>query len=169
MKLLAVIASVIAISSFSSVYAEPIILEQVSPSGILIKLEWPEVYPDEIYKFKVSFHDPITDELIHTNTRFDYTVLVKQNDYIIEEYYDKTIKGEGEYEVLFPENSQGPAEVTLILHFIRTDDEVLQLDEEITFPVNVVPEFGVITAMILAASLVPILLLSKSKLMPKIQ
>ena len=90
--------------------------------------------------------------------------MVKQNDYIIEEYYDKTIKGEGEYEVLFPENSQGPAEVTLILHFIRTDDEVLQLDEEITFPVNVVPEFGVITAMILAASLVPILLLSKSKL-----
>src|SRR3989338_1470315 len=98
MKLLAVIASVITISSFSSVYAEPIILEQLSPSGILIKLEWPEVYPDEIYKFKVSFHDPITDELIHTNTRFDYTVLVKQNDYIIEEYYDKTIKGEGEYE-----------------------------------------------------------------------
>jgi len=38
------------ISSLSSVYAqetvpEPLILEQLSPSGqVLVKLEWPEVY-----------------------------------------------------------------------------------------------------------------------------
>ena len=160
----AIIASVLIFTSMSFAFAEPILLEQLSSSGkVLVKLEWPEVYPDEVYNFKVSFHDPITDELIHTNTRFDYTVLVKQNDHIIEEYYDKTIKGENEYLVLFPENSQGPAEVTLILHFIRTDYEVLQLDEEIIFPVNVVPEFGVIAA-ILAAAFIPILLLSKSKL-----
>ena len=162
--LFAIIASVLIFTSMSFAFAEPILLEQLSSSGkVLVKLEWPEVYPDEVYNFKVSFHDPITDELIHTNTRFDYTVLVKQNDHIIEEYYDETIKGGHEYSVLFPENSQGPAEVTLILHFIRTDHEVLQLHEEIIFPVNVVPEFGVIAA-ILAAAFIPILLLSKSKL-----
>jgi len=176
-KILTFIALFLIFVSFPNISAqeatgEPIILEQLvstEPStlgfvDVNVKLEWPEIYPNELSTFKVSFHDPITDELIHTNTRFDYTVMVKQNDHIIEEYYEETIKGGHEYNVMFPEDSEGPAEVTVLLHFIRTDYDVLRLDEEITFSVNVVPEFGVIAGIILATAFIPILLASKSKL-----
>ena len=171
-KILAFMALSIIFVSFPNISAqeptEPIILEQLISSGdVNVKLEWPEVYPHEISTFKVSFHDPVTDELIHTNTRFDYTILVKQNDHIIEEYHEKTIEGGHDYQVMFPEDSQGPAEVTLIIQFIRTDYEVLRLDEELTFSVNVVPEFGVIAAIILSIAFIPILLLSKSKLVTR--
>ena len=172
-KILAFMVLSIIFVSFPNISAqeptEPIILEQLISSGdVNVKLEWPEVYPHEISTFKVSFHDPVTDELIHTDTRFDYTILVKQNDHIIEQYHEKTIKGGHDYQVMFPEDSQGPAEVTLIIHFIRTDYEVLRLDEEITFSVNVVPEFGVIAAIILSIAFIPILFLSKSKLSTRI-
>ena len=179
-KILTFIALFLIFVSFPNVSAqepsgEPIILEQLvstEPStlgfvDVNVKLEWPEVYPHELSTFKISFHDPITGELIHTNTRFDYTVMVKQNDHIIEEYYEETIKGGHDYSVMFPEDSQGPAEVTILLHFIRTDYDVLRLDEEITFSVNVVPEFGVIAGIILATAFIPILLASKSKLATK--
>ena len=79
-KILAILLSVIIVSSFSSVYAQPIILEQLSPSGqVLVKLEWPEVYPDEIYTFKVSFHDPETGNLLD-EIRLNYNILVSQHD-----------------------------------------------------------------------------------------
>ena len=70
--------SVIIISSFSTVYAqEPIILEQLSPSGqFLVKLEWPEVYPHEMYTFKVSFHDPETGELLNDQMRINYDITI---------------------------------------------------------------------------------------------
>ena len=164
MKLLAVIASVITISSFSSVYAEPIILEQVSPSGILIKLEWPEVYPDEIYNFKVSFYDSNTGELLD-DIRLNYNIKVLQHDHPVEIYeHNLATDGTGNFDVMFPEESEGPAQIIVELKESSDHGIPTTYNEEITFSVNVVPEFGVIAAVILAASLVPILLLSKSKL-----
>ena len=164
MKLLAVIASVIVISSFSSVYAEPIILEQVSPSGILIKLEWPEVYPHEVYNFKVSFYDSNTGELLD-DIRLNYNIKVLQHDHPVEIYeHNSATDGTGNFDVMFPEESEGPAQIIVELKESSDHGIPTTYNEEITFSVNVVPEFGVITAMILAASVIPILLLSKSKL-----
>ena len=65
---------------------------------------------------------------------------------------------------MFPEESEGLAQIIVELKESSDHGIPTTYNEEITFSVNVVPEFGVIAAMILAASLVPILLLSKSKL-----
>ena len=167
-----VLLSVIFISSLSTVYAqesEPLILEQLSPSGqVLVKLEWPEVYPHELNQFKVSFHDPNTGELLD-DLRLNYDIEVSQHDHTVEFYKQNlATDGTGEFEVLFPEESQGLAQVVVKLRASsHTDGEVIKYFEDVTFSVNVVPEFGVIAAVILSIAFVPILLLSKSKLMPK--
>jgi len=95
----------------------------------------------------------------------DYDVLVPQNDHTIEYYFhEETLAGMGEYEVLFPEGSEGPAEVSATINSIRTDEQIQKLHETVTFSVNVVPEFGVLVMMILVVSFIPILLISKSKI-----
>jgi len=44
--------------------------------------------------------------------RVDYAIAVTQNGNLIELYaHQKTLTGEGEFEVVFPENATGPAEV----------------------------------------------------------
>ena len=167
-KILAILLSVIIVSSFSSVYAQPIILEQLSPSGqVLVKLEWPEVYPDEIYTFKVSFHDPETGNLLD-EIRLNYNIYVMQHDHEVEHYmHNLATDGTGEFEVLFPEESQGLAKVVVELKASSDKGFATVYNEEVTFSVNVVPEFGVIAMIILSIAFVPILLLSKSKLLPK--
>ena len=169
-KILAVLLSVIIVSSFSSVYAqEPIILEQLSPSGqVLVKLEWPQVIPLELNTFKVSFHDPKTGELLDDEYRINYDIYVMQHDHVVEEsLLNLATKGTGEFEVMFPEKSQGPAQVIVGLNAASEHGRTITYFEDVTFSVNVVPEFGVIAAIILSIAFVPILLLSKSKLMPK--
>ena len=168
-KILAILLSVIVISSLSTAFAqEPIILEQLSPSGqVLVKLEWPEVYPDEIYTFKVSFHDPETGNLLD-EIRLNYNIYVMQHDHEVEHYmHNLTTDGTGEFEVLFPEEGQGLAEVVVELKASSDKGRAIVYNEEVVFSVNVVPEFGVIAAIILSIAFVPVLLLSKSKLMPK--
>jgi len=169
-KILAIFSSLIIFSSFSSVYAqEPIILEQVSPSGqVLVKLEWPEVYPDKVYTFKVSFHDPETGELLNDEIRMVYDVTVLQHDHEVE-YYKQNLTTDGteEFEVFFPEESQGPAEIVVYLNASTDHGFPTVYDEKVTFSVNVVPEFGVIAAIVLSIAFAPILLFSKSKLMTK--
>ena len=77
--ILGVLLSVIIISSLSTIYAqesEPLVLEQLSPSGqVLVKLEWPEVYPHELNNFKVTFHDPETGDLLD-EIRLNYNIFV---------------------------------------------------------------------------------------------
>ena len=168
-KILGILLSIIIVSSFSSVYAqEPIILEQLSPSGkVLVKLEWPEVYPHELNQFKVSFHDPNTGELLD-HLRLNYNILVSQHDHPVEVYkHNLATDGTGEFEVLFPEESQGLAKVIVELRLASDKGHTIKYNEEVIFSVNVVPEFGVIAMIILSVAFVPILLLSKSKLMPK--
>ena len=173
-KIFAMLLSLILISSFSSVYAQeqitgPFLYEQLSPSGlVLVKLEWPEVYPDELNYFKVSFHYPETGELID-DVRFHYEVHVTQtNDEIESEKYLQTYDGTAEHEILFPEDSDGPAKVVVRL-MVSLDEkaQVVNYHENVEFSVNVIPEFGVIAMIIFSIAFVPILLLSKSKLIPK--
>ena len=169
-KILAILLSVIIISSFSTAYAqEPMILEQLSPSGqVLVKLEWPEVYPHELSTFKVSFHHPETGELINDEVRFNFEMTVSQNDHKIEYYkYNLTTDGTAEFDVMFPEESQGPAKVIVGLKAASFTGMITKYFEDVEFSVNVVPEFGVIVAMIMIIAFIPILLLSKTKLMPK--
>ena len=169
--ILGVLLSVIIISSFSTIYAqesEPLVLEQLSPSGqVLVKIEWPEVYPHELNSFKVSFHDPETGDLLD-EIRINYNIFVTQNDNDIDHYmHNLTTDGTGEFEVLFPEESQGPAEIIVELKASSDKGMATVYNEEVVFSVNVVPEFGVIAAIILSIAFVPVLLLSKNKLMPK--
>ena len=72
----------------------------------MVKLEWPEVYPNELSTFKVSFHDPETGELLNDMVRFNYDIRVSQNDHEVEFYrYNLATDGTGHFEVLFPEES----------------------------------------------------------------
>ena len=169
--ILGVLLSVIIISSFSTIYAqesEPLVLEQLSPSGqVLVKIEWPEVYPHELNSFKVSFHDPETGDLLD-EIRLNYNIFVTQDDQDVDHYvHNLATDGTGEFEVLFPEEGQGPAEVIVELKASSDKGMATVYNEEVVFSVNVVPEFGVIAAIILSIAFVPVLLLSKSKLMPK--
>ena len=169
-NILAILLSIIIVSSFSTAYAqEPIILEQLSPSGlVLVKLEWPEVYPNEQYTFNVSFHDPETGELLNDMVRFNYDITVLQYDHEVEFYkYNLATDGTGHFDVLFPEESVGPAKVIVELKAASFHGMTVKYFEDVEFSVNVVPEFGVIAAMIMMIAFVPILLLSKTKLMPK--
>lgn len=166
-KILAALLSIIIVSSLSSVYAqEPIILEQLSPSEkVLVKLEWPEVYPDQLHHFKVFFVNPETDQLIKTNMRVDYSIAVIQNGHLIELYNNqKTQTGVGEFEVVFPEDGMGPAEVIVEINSVRSDEEVLRLDEEVSFTVEVIPEFEGLAMLVLALSFVSLLFLARGKL-----
>ena len=170
-KILAALLSIITVSSLSSVYAqEPIILEQLSPSEkVLVKLEWPEVEPDQLYHFKVFFVNPETDQLIMTNMRVDYAIAVTQNGHVIEHYdHQKTLTGEGEFEVVFPEDGMGPAEVIVEINSVRSyagySVEMLRLDEEVSFTVEVIPEFEALAMLVLALSFVSLLFLARGKL-----
>ena len=91
-----------------------------------------------------------------------------QHDHEVEHYmHNLATDGTGEFEVLFPEESEGLAKVVVELRLASDKGHTIKYNEEVTFSVNVVPEFGVIAAVIFAIAFVPILLLSKSKLMPK--
>lgn len=171
--ILAVLLSVIMISSLydaSAQESEPIILEQLSPSGqMLVKLEWPEVYPDEIYTFKVSFYDPATGKLLDNDTRLNYNVYITQFDHEVETYmHNLAINGAGEFDVLFAPEHEGLAEVIVELRVAsHTSGDFTEYNEKVNFSVNVVPEFGVIAMIVLIAAFVPILLISKTRLFPK--
>ena len=169
-KTLALLLSVIVISSFSTAFAqESIIQEQLSASGeVLVKLEWPAVYPDQEYVFIVSFHDPETGKLLNEEIRMLYDVTVSQDDHEVEHYTKNlTTDGTEEFDVFFPEESTGLAKVVVYLNALTDHGFPTVIKEDVVFSVNVVPEFGVIAAIVLSIAFVPILLLSKSKLMPK--
>ena len=170
--ILGILLSLVMISSFSTVFAqesEPIILEQLSPSGqVLVKIDWPEVYPLDLYEFNVSFHDPKTGELLD-NLRLNYNLAITQHDHPVEIYdHNLATDGTGHFEVMFPEESEGLAEVIVELRVANDKaGNMYTYNEEVKFSVNVVPEFGLIVMIVLSAAFVPILLISKTKLLPK--
>ena len=82
--------------------------------------------------------------------------------------YVDTSDGTAEHLILFPEESEGLAKVVVRL-MVSLDEkaQVVNYHENVEFSVNVIPEFGVIAMIILSIAFIPILLLSKTKLMPK--
>jgi len=78
--------------------------------------------------------------------------------------HQKTLTGGGEFEVVFPENATGPAEVIVEINFVRSDEEVLRLDEEVSFTVQVIPEFEALAMVVLALSFASLLFLARGKL-----
>ena len=117
MKKILALIPVLILSLFSSAYAqEPLMIEQVSPSGkVLVKLEWPEVYPNDNYTFKVSFHDPETKILLD-EIKISYNFFVVQNDRLVEFYeYITAEDGTGEFDVFFPKESKELATVVVKL------------------------------------------------------
>ena len=134
-----------------------------------MKLELPEIYPDELYTIDLSFHDGITGELLK-NTRINHNITVLQNDNTIEQYSQEMTKdGTNSFNVMIP--SEHTEMIQIIIELRAGVDEngnATWYEEEIVFVVNVVPEFEII-AMILLLSLIPVILLSKSKILPKFQ
>ncbi|MCH7647014.1 MAG: hypothetical protein IIA83_00185 [Thaumarchaeota archaeon] len=169
---------IISVSSFNAygqepveMESEPIVMEQVNLKvPIKVQLFWPEVLPDEIYDIQLSFLDPDTDELLDDKT-ITFDIIVNTKDMRIETYQLlNTTSGIHQFEVLFPEEHRDSVEV--IINILRIDDgfEIKNINsEKITFSVKVVPEFGVVAAIILSMSLVPIIFLSKSKLSTRTQ
>ena len=91
-----------------------------------------------------------------------------QNEHEIETIKDlDTSDGTAEHVILCPPDSEGPAKFVVRL-MVSIDEKayVVNYHENVEFSVNVVPEFGVIAMIILSIAFVPILLLSKSKLIP---
>ena len=134
-----------------------------------MKLELPEIYPDELYTIDLSFHDGITGELLK-NTRINHNITVLQNDHTLEQYSNEMTKdGTNSFDVMIP--FEHTEMIQIIIELRAAVDEhgnATWYEEEIVFAVNVVPEFEII-AMILLLSLIPVILLSKSKILPKFQ
>jgi len=146
MKKILALIPILIISLFSSAYAEELLLiEQLSPSGkVLVKLEWVEIYPDEIYTFKVLFHDPETKTLLD-EIKISYNFTVMYNDHIVEFYeYILAKDGTGEFDVTFPHESKGLATVIVKLKAANDQGHTIAYREDVTFSINLVPEFGII-------------------------
>ena len=144
---------------------ESLVMEQLTEKGsVKVQLEWPKVYPEEIYNVNVKFLDPDTDELLD-NVTIEYNVSVTKADVPIELYANQlTDTGMGSMEVMFPENDTGISQVTIEVYTINNGSEVIVLDEIASFSVEVVPEFGVIVVTVLTISITCIIIFGKTKL-----
>lgn len=152
---------ILALIPFGAVYAqepplmeqEALIMEQITSDGqVKIQLLWPEVEPDKIYGIYVNFLDPNTDELLE-NVEINFMSTVTQHGSLIEFYENlHTDKGNMDFEVMFPEDSTGPAAVKIRIVSITTDSGTIQIDEEFTFNVEVVPEFATLVIIVMAIS-----------------
>ena len=164
---------ILALIPFGTVYAqepslieqEALVMEQITSDGqVKVQLLWPEVEPDEIYGILINFLDPNTDELLE-NVEINFAISVIQHGSIIESYHDlHTDKGTMDFVVMFPENATGPAEVIVEINFVRSDEGVLRLDEEVSFTVQVIPEFEALAMVVLALSFASLLFLARGKL-----
>ena len=152
---------ILALIPFGAVYAqepslmeqEALVMEQITSDGqVKIQLLWPEVEPNEIYEIHVNFLDPNTDELFE-DVQISYEIVVTQRGSIIELYHDlHTDKSNMDFEVMFPEDGKGPAKVVIEVVSITTDSGTIQIDEEFTFLVLVVPEFATLAIIVMAIS-----------------
>ena len=150
---------ILALIPFGTVYAqepslmeqEALIMEQITSDGqIKVQLLWPEVEPDEFYGIQINFLDPNTDELLD-DVNIGYAIMVTQQGSIIEMYdHLHTDNGDEEFLVMFPEHGKGTAQIGIIIDSITKGSDTIQIDEELTFNVEVVPEFAALVLIVMA-------------------
>ncbi len=142
----AVLLGIIMLSFISSAYAqEEFTMKELTASGaVQVELVWPEIGIDEIRQFSVSFRDPSSNELLN-NVAFDLVIM--QADHVIEDYHDEVANGAMILEALFID--QGPATIDVNVKSVGD----IPVNEKVTFSVNVVPEFPIMIAIVMAASM----------------
>jgi hypothetical protein len=145
-------------------YAEPTVMEQVTSDGsVKVQLSWPEVLPDQLYDIGIRFLDPETGQVMD-NASVVYDVAVLQGDAIIEIYSEQsTGDGNGTFEVVFPEDATGSAEVIIGVVSVTSDAGTVAVNEEVSFNVQVVPEFETLAAMVMAISIGALVTLTRFK------
>lgn len=150
---------------FSYAYAEPMVMEQTIPNGMVkVELTWPEVFPEGVYNANIRFLDPDTDQVLD-DVSIVYDVVVLKDDFIVELYAEETANnGNATFEVLFTEDLTGAAEVIIGIRSIDDGSGSMTIDEEVSFDVQVVPEFGMIALMIMGISIGVLLVFSKFKM-----
>ena len=152
--------------SFVVAYGEePLVMEQLTSDGqVKVQLLWPEVEPHEIYRIHVNFLDPNTNELLD-DVQISYAVSVIQQGSMIELYHDlHTDEGTMDFEIMFPEDGKGPAEVVIeVVSITNYKHEILEIDEEFTFNVEVVPEFATLVIIVMAIAFAGIIIALRVK------
>jgi len=151
--------------TFNYAYAqEPVIMEQVPPNGkVKVQLSWPEVLPDQLYNVDIRFLDPVTNQPLDT-VSIGYDVVVSQNDDTVELYTDQSTRtGAARFEVVFPEDSTGPAQIKIAIISVTNVSASVQMHEVVSFDVQVLPEFSTLAVMIMAFSITTVLVLSRFK------
>ena len=153
MKFAIILLAVLSVLSLNAYGEEPVMMEQLTSNGqVKVQLLWPEVEPNEIYGIRINFLDPNTDELLE-NVEINFEIAVIQRDSLIESYmHSHTDKGNMDFEVMFPEDGKGPAEVVIKVVSITTDSGTIQIDEKFRFNVEVVPEFATLVIIVMAIS-----------------
>ena len=153
MKFAIILLAVLSVLSLNAYGEEPVVMEQLTSNDqVKVQLLWPEVEPHEIYGIRINFLDPNTDELLE-NVEINFAIAVTQHGSFIESYgHLHTDKGNMDFEVMFPEDGKGPAKVVIEVVSITTDSDTIQIDEEFTFLVVVVPEFATLVIIVMAIS-----------------
>ena len=163
MKLVLVIMT--ALIPFTSAFAEePLIMEEVIPSGqVKIQIIWPEVLPDKLETVLIKFLDPETNELLE-DVSINYNIAIVQNDSLIEFYeHFMTYDGQSGFGVVFPLDGVGPAEIIIEINSIADASNMVEINEEVTFNVEVVPEFATVAIIVMAFAFVTLLAIQRLK------
>jgi len=158
MKVPVLLAAFVLSSMLANAFAEePIVMEQVTPNGqIKVQIEWPEVLPDDIYEFPVRFLDANTNKPIKNVI---FAVLITQEDDVIEKYSGLSApNGEALVEVMF--GHTGSATVQVVVLTIIKGSTYAPMKEQVSFSVNVVPEFPLVV-IVMVTSMTIILVLTK--------
>lgn len=149
--------------TFNYAYAqEPVIMEQVTPNGkIKVQLSWPEVLPDQLFNIGLTFVDPKTNKPLD-NVSIGYDVIVLQRNATIEKYDNqKTSTGFATFEVVFPVDGAGPAQVIIAVTSTTNGSDSVKMDEMVSFNVQVVPEFPAMVAIVMGISIMMIVVMAK--------
>jgi len=138
---------------------EHVIMEQLAYDGkIKVQLEWPEVYPKEVYSILVRILDAQTNEPFD---KVSFSVVVYQNDEVIESYPNFTAtNGTDVFEVEYLE--EGPSQILVRLWNVEDGEDILNVKgEKVFFSVVVVPEFP-FALVVMVLSMIMILVLTKT-------
>ncbi|MFQ5920677.1 MAG: hypothetical protein ACE5JV_01510, partial [Nitrososphaerales archaeon] len=100
---------------------EPASMEQITSGGsVKVRLVWPEVLPGQLYNIELFFLDPESGEPVAGTVLYD--VEVTQQGHPIELYTDqRTDTGSSSFEVVFPADGTGSAEVAVAIIGMGSD------------------------------------------------
>lgn len=147
-----ILLGIILLPLISAAYAQQeYTMKQLTTDGTMqVEVVWPpDIYPDTIRTFIVRFVDPSSGAFINKVT---FDVQVMQGEDLIENYRDQLANGARGFEVLFEEAGSA----TVHINMKKVGDTIM--DEKFTFSVNVVPEFPVMLAIVMAASMAIVVL-----------